>query len=236
MAFTWTEERIKWYLDASRYTGFHQGLAKKIAPFLHKEDTVCDLGCGLGRLDLLLAPRVSHITCVDIDEAVLKVLNADAGQKNINNLSILCRDAQAVRNRFDVVLMTFFGYPPALMLECIALAKRYTIRVVHAGSSASAENPPNGPHKKKETIQDISTALDETGYPYQVLRGSFEFGQPLISEEEGRNFVRCNKPGISENQMEEFLAENLTLTGDTTFPFYLPAQKELGIFIISKPK
>ena len=233
MAFAWTKKRIEWYLDASRYGDFYGQLAKKITPCLFESDTVCDLGCGLGRLDLQLASVVSHITCVDIDATVLNMLEEDARMQGVGNLCVQCCDVQSMQKKFDVVLMTFFGYPPSLMLDCMTHAKRLTIRVVHAEANVSTPGAKKW-KKNRETISDIAAVLENEGYQYQLLRDSFEFGQPLHSESEGRDFIRCNNPEIPEDKLSVFLETNLVTTESTEFPLYLPAKKELGIFLISR--
>jgi len=80
MLFGWDEQTIRWFLDASAYTDFHQTLARKITPYLDPGDTLCDLGCGLGRLDLELAPHVMCLTAVDIDETGRLIVKKDDGR------------------------------------------------------------------------------------------------------------------------------------------------------------
>ena len=231
MPFTWTAQRIKWYLDASSHSSFHRRLAERLAPFLRPEDSLCDLGCGLGRLDLLLAPRVSRITCVDTDKAVLARLAEDARQQGADHLSVQCCDARAVHGPFDVVLMSFFGYPPSLMLDCMSLARRRVIRIVHAGAGASHAGRP---HKRRESAGDIARVLDAQGCRYQMLLESLEFGQPLASPAEGRAFMLANHPDMPPETAGAFLAEHLIETPHAEFPCYLQAKKELGIFIIER--
>ena len=72
MAFTWTPKQIDWYEKASSYGSFHRQLASFLVPFLQPDDTVCDWGCGLGKLSLELAPYVARLTCVDRDSQCLK--------------------------------------------------------------------------------------------------------------------------------------------------------------------
>ena len=86
MAFTWTQERIRWYLDASERTDFHARLADYIRPYVRPEDHLCDLGCGLGRVSLALAKDVAKVTCVDTDPQVLTVVERDAARLGIENL------------------------------------------------------------------------------------------------------------------------------------------------------
>lgn len=231
MAFVWTKQRIDWYLDASRYGDFHQKLADTIRPYLLPGDRLCDLGCGLGWLDLALVPAVDHITCVDTDEAVLANLRQNAAEAGIANLAAICGDARDIREVFDVALMVFFGHPPQMMLDCLKLAARALIRVANANSNGASLQP-SGHSKKRETVPDIAALLDTAGCAYTLIRDTFEFGQPLRSEEDAAAFVRCNSPVITERELQAFLATNLTSTCRCDFPFYLPGRKELGIFII----
>lgn len=231
MAFTWNQKSIQWYLNASRYGDFHMRLAEKIAPYVQKEDRVCDLGCGLGRLDLQLAAAVSHITCVDVDQTVLDILAQDTKEKP--NLSVRCCDVRDIQEKFDVVMMAFFGYPPQLMLECMKLAKHRMIRVVHANSNVSLQPGAHG--RKRETIADISAFLDKAGYKYEVIPGAFEFGQPLVSENDARDFIKGKHAALSGQEIERLLMVHLMETGREDFPFYLPQKKDLGIFIIDIP-
>ena len=232
MAFIWTKQRIDWYLDASRYGDFHQRLADTIRPYLLPQDRLCDMGCGLGGLDLALTPMVNHITCVDTDEAVLANLRQNAAEAGIANLTTICGDARDIREVFDVVFMVFFGPPPQMMLDCLKLASRSLIRVANAKPEGAALQP-NGHSKKRETVPDIAALLDRTGHTYRLLRSTFEFGQPLRSEADAAAFIRCNSPTIADGELQAFLADNLVSTGRCDFPFYLPGRKELGIFIIN---
>lgn len=227
MAFSWTADRIRWYLDASRCGDFHQKLADVIEPHLLPGDRLCDLGCGLGQLDLRLAPMVSHITCVDIDESVLVHLERQARETGAANLAARCCDVAELDGRFDVVLMTFFGHPPRLMFDCMRRASRKLIRVVHAHAG--------GAGRKRETVRDIAAALEEAGCVYQLTEGRFEFGQPLRSLEEARAFVLCNSPGLLPRQVDGYLRQRLEETGRADFPLYLPGEKALGIFVIDVP-
>lgn len=231
MAFVWTKQRIDWYLDASRYGGFHQRLADTIRPYLLPQDRLCDLGCGLGRLDLVLAPAVRHITCVDTDETVLASLRQEAKANGIANLSALCADVRDMRDVFDVAIMAFFGHPPGMMMDCLRLTSRALIRIANVHANGASLQP-GGHSKKRETARDIAALLDGAGRKYRLLLDTFEFGQPLRSQEDAADFLRCNTPAIPEEELRAFLAETLVATGRADFPFYLPGKKELGIFII----
>ena len=71
MGYMWTRQSIKWFMDASDYTGYHKNLADKIIPFLDEDHTLCDVGCGLGCLDIFLASEVARITAIDSNAEVM---------------------------------------------------------------------------------------------------------------------------------------------------------------------
>lgn len=231
MAFVWTKQRIDRYLDASRHGDFHRRLADTIRPYLLPQNRLCDLGCGLGRLDLALAPAVQHITCVDTDEAVLANLRQAAAAGGITNLSALCADVREIQEVFDVAIMAFFGHPPGMMLDCLRLASRALIRIANVHAEGAALQP-SAHSKKRETVESIAALLKEAGCSYTLLLDTFEFGQPLRSQADAAEFLRCNTPAITDAELNAFLSQRLTSTGRADFPFCLPGKKELGIFII----
>ena len=119
MAFTWTQERIRWYLDASERTDFHTRLADYIRPYVRPEDHLCDLGCGLGRVSLILAKEVARVTCVDTDPRVLAVVERDAARLGMGNLVTCACGAAELQAPFEVGLMVYFGTPFSLMEACL---------------------------------------------------------------------------------------------------------------------
>ena len=229
MAFLWSERRIRWYLDASGRSDFHRRLAQCLLPELRPTDRVCDLGCGLGRLDLELAPHVAEITCVDTDAAVLDRLAADAADRGIGNLKLLRCGAEQLRGEYDAVVMAFFGTPPALMLSALRHARRTLLRVMSlAGESASG----GGTGRRRETAADVARALEAAGWPYALRRCTLSFGQPLASVEDAAAFLRASLPEATGQQVRQLLREQLVPAGDRDFPWYLPKEKALGIFVV----
>lgn len=231
MPFNWTQQRALWFAEASEYTGFHKQLAQNIAPFIGTGSTVGDFGCGLGRLDLYLAAHAQHITCMDTEPLVLDILQRDAKQRQIKNISTLLCDATEVKTPFDIVLMSFFGYPPKLMLHCMSLAAKRLIRVVNVQPQGAALQPEKH-HKKRETPQDIAQILDNHNLTYSFTRHCLEFGQPLRNMEQAAQFVAYNAPGAPRQEIQTYLEEHLQQTGNSRFPLYLPGKKEVGIFVV----
>lgn len=117
------------------------------------------------------------------------------------------------------------------MFDCMGHASRLLIRVASLHSGGETLQP-GGHSRKRETAADISLALNAAGRPYELLQGTFEFGQPLRSTEDAIAYIRCNSPAITTHALKVFLDTNLIETGQPDFPFYLPSQKDLGIFIV----
>ena len=228
MAYQWTKERIRWYLNASARSSFHHQLAEELLPFLNPSDRVVDFGCGLGRLDLELATHVAHITCVDRDPHVLHQLQEDAAARGYDNLITRCLDAGDMQDPFDTAVLCFFGTPPSLMLQCAKQAKRRLIRVMNADPSPS--HLVGG--RRRETAEEVAAALERAGLPYRLFFRHLSFDQPLASREDAEHFLQAHHPELSSRQIQDILSSALTATADATFPLRLPKEKRLGIFVV----
>lgn len=231
MGFEWNEEKINWFLDAGAYGDFHQRLARELAPYLAPEDSLCDLGCGLGFADMALAPHVASVTAVDAEPAVIASLAARAGQAGLCNLHAVCGDARALGQEFDVVFMSFFGCRPEELERFARMAKKRLIRVVNIENKGSLY-PEKYRRTKKNLAADVERELAEAGYTFELLRRTFEFGQPLRSREAGLAYLRDLAPEAPGDELLAFLDGHARQTGREDFPLYLPNAKEVGIFII----
>ena len=229
MRFLWSRHSIRWFLEASAYSDFHRNLAERIKPYLRPDDTLCDAGCGLGRLDLELAPYVSSLTAIDTDSNVISELQKDAAQLGLKNLQALCGDAAALTGCFDLVLMSFFGKTG--MSAYYPLCRRKLIRIVNAVNQSKLY-PNQQRHTQKDTISSVKQELTAKGSGFDLVVDKFEFGQPLRSWQEGELFISHHAPKASPQEISNFLHDNAVSTGRDDFPYYLPNHKEIGIFII----
>ena len=219
-------------MDASAYTGFHKTLAGKIIPYLAPENTICDLGCGLGRLDLELAAFVRELTAVDLSENVVETLRQDAESLNLVNVYAECRDATQISEVYDIVLMSFFGRPS--FSDITKLYRHKLIRVVNVDNSSNFY-PERYRCTVKETVPEVREELTKQGVNFTQELYSIEFGQPLRSWRDAELFVLNNAPEISAEESRAFLKDRIEHTGRDDYPFYLPNKKEIGVFIINKP-
>ena len=218
-------------MDASAYTGFHEKLAKKIIPHLHADDTVCDIGCGLGLLDFQLAPHVSEISAVDVSESAIEALLYGAKSAGLTNIHAHCGVAEDLEGAYDIILMSLFGHID--MQELLKHCRRKIIRIAGSGRK-SGLYPERHRRETKDAVPLYRDELAGLGVRYSVELCSFEFGQPLRTWHDAEQFVLINAPYADSGEVNEFLNENIERTGRDDFPFYLPYQKELGIFVIDK--
>ncbi|NLA71800.1 MAG: hypothetical protein GX850_05185 [Clostridiaceae bacterium] len=228
MAFRWTPDQIRWYENASKYSAFHKNLAAILIPFLEAEDTICDWGAGLGKVSLELAPHVTQVICVDSDKAVLDMINREAIRRSINNFKTYQADAQENDIFCDVGLMIFFGTPFSLMKRCMERSRRLLIRVMNS----DLHGRPHG----RETAGEIEQALALEGYRYSRQELEFEFGQPFTSFEDACHFALLYQSERTDDERAAYLKEMLQLTGNETYPYYLPKNKSLAVFIIETDK
>jgi SAM-dependent methyltransferase len=231
MRFSWDEQTVQWFLDAGVYTEFHKILAQKIKPYLEPGCTLCDAGCGLGRLDLELAAYVKELTAIDLSANAIDVLRCDAKALGLDNLRTDVCDADTLTKSFDIVVLSFFGQ--SNMLHFLKLCRHRLIRIVSADNK-SGLYPERYRCNVKDTVPIVCAELDAQGIRYKLELYSFEFGQPLRSWRDAELYVLNNAPKATAEEVRNFLNESITRTGRDDFPFYLPNQKDLGIFIIDK--
>lgn len=230
MAFSWSEQSIRWFLDASAYTGFHRELARILLPFLNRGESFCDLGCGLGRVDLALAPHLDHVSALDVDEQVLAILRADAAREGVR-IQTICGDIRDAQPLFDVVMLSFFGRSG--LERYLAMCRRLLIRVVNADNDGNLY-PRRHRKRVKTTISDVQADLAGKGYPCRLLEYTLEFGQPLRSQEDAVAFLAHHAPEAPMEELHNFLEQHAVQTGREDFPLYLPNTKRIGVFLIKK--
>lgn len=233
MPIVWNKKTINWFHTASTYTGFHRRLAEMLLPQLKTGGSFCDLGCGIGQLDLELAPHAERITCVDINPIALDVLRQEAAQKGITNLEVLQADAGSIEGLWDNVLMTFYGRAENMLDHALKLCRNNLIFVTHAADEGSF-SPKNARHPKCETVDRTIAILQQRGLNYQLINETLEYGQPLSSREEALDFIATYSKNTAPEALQAHLDEHLRENDHPDWPYYFPSQKRFGIIIISR--
>ncbi|MEA4902959.1 class I SAM-dependent methyltransferase [Desulfitobacterium sp.] len=228
MNFDWNSNTIEWYQAANEYSGFFKNIANLIAPKLEGYSTFCDIGCGLGLIDLELSKSINNITCIDINENAIEALKKSIVDKNISNIKPCLMDCQDIKENWDVIYTSFFG---GLELENFIPHCKKLISVVNKRNLAELY-PDKYRRFQKRTTEEVAQELTQKGITYSFREASFEFGQPLLSRQDARDFVKTQAPGITTEDLEAFLSLHLRETGELKYPFLIPRTKSMGIFEI----
>ena len=226
MNFRWNDDTVRWYLAADAYTGYSEKLAALIAPMVEGLSTLCDVGCGLGLIDLALSRHLKKITCIDVSAAAIDALKQAVAVKKIGNVEPLLMDSADLGGRWDVILLSFFDSHNigAYLPQC-----RKLIAVV--GTKGKSELFPDKYRTfRKYTAGETEEFLVQNRLPYKRQYADLDFGQPLLSLRDARKFVAARSPGITPEDLEAFLSERLVETGDRLYPYCLPRTKSVGIF------
>ena len=233
MNIVWSEKTIRWFADASAFTGFHKKLAAMLAERLPGKGTLADLGCGTGLIDFELAPRYERVVCVDVCEEALASLRAGADVRAMTNIETRLADAGSISERFDDVIAVFYGDAELIVKKLLPLAKAGFAAVVHASPDGKL-GPEDYRLKKTDTAAAAEALLTELGIDYERTDVSLEYGQPLRTVEDAREFTRAYSARPPADAVDEYLEKNLVATGERDFPLYLPNEKNFSILTVLK--
>lgn len=232
MRIVWDEQTVRWFHNASAYTGYDKKLAEFLLPYLPCRDTLCDIGCGAGLIDLELAPYIGQITCVDISPQAIDSLEARIRQHGLENISALCASADTLEGQWDTVMALFFGEYRHLT-DYLSLAKDRLILAVHEEARGNF-GPAGRKADKCSNVKSVQAFLENQGIRYQLVRTELEYGQPFADRAEAETFVKAYSTPMPQEELDAYLAKNLVRTGREDFPFYLPKRKKFGLFLIQR--
>ena len=216
--YSWTEKSVRWYAEAVAYTGFDKALTEQLLPFLPEDETVCDLGCGIGYLSLELAHRGYSVTAIDHDAVALAWLSAERERLGLENLQVVLREWESlgeVPHWDNIVMVSAGGLEPEFYRR---LCRKRLIIVDRAklSSHVRAEGRPSARR----------TSLNEWG-KNAAFSSSFalEFGQPFRTENAAREYLEY----MGGREGVEDAMKRLVTTDRSDFPLYLPYRKELTL-------
>jgi len=233
LLINWNEKSIGWFCDASEYTGFNKKLSRLLLQYMERRDSLCDLGCGPGLIDIALAPFIGHITCVDNDAFAVGAARGQALSYGFDNISAVLGDAEKLQGSWQNVIAVFHGTPALYAGKYSSLASDVFLSVIKT-SNTGRIGPEEYRVRKHFNSDNIAAELDSLGVKYTLTPHSLEYGQPFRSRRDAKDFVRAYTMNPPEEAVEDYLAENLTRTGRYDFPFYLPNEKEFTILAIRR--
>ncbi len=233
MKILWNNNSIRWFREASEYTGYNHKLSNLLLPYIPHRNTICDMGCGAALSDFEFAKVFKKVTCLDISQEVISSVDQVIKEQNITNMDTICTDGTLFTGSFDTVIALFHG-GPNIFENYYPLAKEQLIIVTHLGKCGTF-SPEK--HRKMHHYGVIKTKehLDALGIKYTYLEESLEYGQPFKNIEDAMTFMDAySAPGMTREEKIENLKNRLIETGETKYPYYLPNTKEMGIFIINR--
>lgn len=226
MNFNWDSNTIKWYQEANAYTNFFKNIAELLAPRLEGYSSLCDIGCGLGLVDLELSKNIQQITCIDIDKEAIQSLQKNIDDRKITNIEPRLMDCNHIEESWDIIYISFFS---SHNLEKFLPHCKKLFAVV---DKKNERKPYIEKYKSfhRNSYDQVEQALNEKGIPFSLTEASFEFGQPLVSIEDGEKFIKNNYPKVNDEDLNGFLSQKLIKTNERKYPFYIQKTKSLGIF------
>jgi SAM-dependent methyltransferase len=229
----WGNKAAGWFIKASEYTGYHRHLADILKQHMLPNSTLCDLGCGMGLIDFVLADYLSHITCVDIDKEAIGLLEIERARRGIKNITALHTDAAKLQGSWDYGLMLYFhGKFSDNPSHYLNLFNHKLFYIVHADPLDSQKD--TKPERTKcSSVSSIRKELEQAGIAYELEHHALEYGQPFVSVEEAIDFAQTYKI-CPEGKEEAFLRANLQEANTADYQYYLPHTKRFGMFIIGR--
>lgn len=226
MTLKWNRDTIRWYIDANEHTGFYRNIAEDITPMLSGYKSLCDMGCGLGLIDLELYRIMERIDCIDINDVVIETLDAAIKERNINNIFTRVADCSDISENWDVIYMSFFGSRE--LHRYLPYCKKL---IAIVGKKASTEIFPSKYRTmSKNTTENVEQYLSEKGIEYSLMHREYEFGQPFHSTDEARSFIKSLSEELSMQEIDKFLDERLIDISHPIYKYFMPRKKPVGIF------
>lgn len=232
MYIRWSDQSLRWFENASEYTGYNRELATKLKKYIPRGGTLCDIGCGAGLFDFEMADWCRTITCVDIAPEAVNGVQKGVLARGIYNITAVCADAAALEGTWDTVTALFFG-GSHFVERYFPLARVQLVIVTHAERKGNF-GPEGHQVVKCSDIESTKAYLDSLGVKYVHEYAELEFGQPFAELDDARAFVRAYSSPMDDKTLDAYLSEKLEQTGDATWPYYLPNRKKFGVFAIRR--
>ena len=199
----WPKNSLLWYDNAAKMFQYPQlPFGKEIMKLISKEDTVLDLGCGIGAASFMISPLCRQVIALEPDENALMYLMDIAKEKNIKNIKAVndCWPPSKTMEADVIIALHVQG----------AFKKKENIELmvnsakkggfIACGGNLSAVLGNFKQLKEKLDIKEgysdckngcwVKGILDGLGVKTFCKSVNFQFGQPLDSIEEVVEFVK----------------------------------------------
>ena len=244
MDFTWNEKTLDWFRAASAYTGFHDRLASIVRPCIADCETLCDIGCGHGLLDLELAKDLRSVLCVDRNEAAIGALDALIRARGAHNVVARVADVNSLAGeRWDAVMMSFFGAALEDITRFLTFCDKRMILIVHESATSGRCVNAVSLRPKPFGAAEVTGFLTDRDLRFRRTHAALEFGQPFKSLADARDFIRTYASSMvdaagggpaEQTRLCKDMESRIVETGRADYPVYLPKSKKLAVFVVER--
>lgn len=215
----WTEEKIGYYETAAKETGFHRDIVDAVERFVGKDESILELGAGLGHATELLANDGYRICGTEAEKDAVAVANRRAGFPLLKQADAYSAELE----KADAVLLLFFGNltEEGHLERFLSLARR---RIIHLASRHRGY----GLSGRKDTCEETRKFLLSRGLEVETIELESDFDQPLRSIEDAHRFFELS---YGRNDIR-----NLYVNFDSRYPYMFRNHKSLVLNVIEKKK
>lgn len=237
--------------QASEFTAFNEKLSLLIKTDLNPSWSMVDFGCGFGLLDFKLAPFVNSITAIDSNEMVLAEVEKEIdnelykGNDSARKIQTLKADTRELSDdmTWDIALLNFYNVPYEELADLIDKAKERAIVIVD-GKSSNSRFHSSSENRNHYTAPELEKFFIEKGYNFKKNIVEMQFGYPFKNLQAIQQFLDQLLTGDNYKSKEFISDENEKLvasaeeriikTNRYDYPYYLPKNVSIGIFVITK--
>ncbi|MCQ2405917.1 MAG: class I SAM-dependent methyltransferase [Oscillospiraceae bacterium] len=223
---------IKWMKNASEYTGYHRKLSEIIRKHLGEGGSLCDIGSGPGLVDFHLAPFYDSVTCVDISEDAVSLINKEASERGIKNLVALKDDTGTMEGKWDRMLAVLHGRPEDFADRYRFMVREALVIVTYDLSHMTYENPVYATRRNNDCLA-VKTELLKKGIAFGLDYYTLSFGQPLESPGDAGDYCRTYYKALPGESLHDCVKRLALETGDEAYPLYIPNEKHLAVFTLA---
>lgn len=211
----WDDDKIRWYIRGAASSDFHQKLASILSRMVNKNESIAELGCGLGYLTEELSKLGYNITGYDNNSTVI-----DIASKRCKNAHFETIDCYTLDTAADVSIALFFGkLTEEENLKCLLKSAKKRLIYITGGGS-----------KRRTSDDEIERALENKELSYKKTKAALNFDQPLLDRDEAERYLDAYYKGT----VKEEKRKRIEKVDSDEFGYVLRNLKDLSIYEIYK--
>lgn len=218
----WNEEKIKWYERASLTSSFHSFIAQELSKRIDIDESIAELGCGLGHTAEILFKEGYNIKAYDIDKRAIK------RAKKRSNLDIFeVKDCLSLDFESETVFSIFFLHYDSLLAKKIIDSKQNHFLFILKNESSITEKK-----KERKGLEEFLLKIKESNFEIKINElPEYSFDQSFINLKEAKKFVSSY---YKKNERKKALSKVIKNEINISFPFLLKNTKKTKIIELKR--